>query len=120
MHRLLIKSASAEIKSRFPLLRHQWPLVTKFRSQIIERVMLKLRSGIRTAPEEAAVCLGAAAFLEDLTSAQVGRISSDAYLRCLTSSRVLALAIWSSCREAICLTLYSDLVSIQKELCPSK
>ncbi|KAK9806237.1 hypothetical protein WJX72_006789 [[Myrmecia] bisecta] len=60
-----------DVHKRFPLLRHQWPLVQKFRGQIIDRVTQRLRTETQLSAADAAGALAAAAYLESLESTQV-------------------------------------------------
>uniref|UniRef100_A0A061S2P7 Conserved oligomeric Golgi complex subunit 1 n=1 Tax=Tetraselmis sp. GSL018 TaxID=582737 RepID=A0A061S2P7_9CHLO len=59
------------VLQQFPLLHHQWLAVEKFRSQIMERVELRLSTSNRLSRRETAVAVAAAASLMELNSSQV-------------------------------------------------
>eukprot|EP00873_Tetraselmis_striata_P033583 jgi/Tetstr1/453847/TSEL_004008.t1 len=73
VHKLLTSPSGSYVKSglmrRFPLLRHQWPTVEKFRSQIVTRVTHRLSSEAALSAHEAAVAIAAAASLQGSDSA---------------------------------------------------
>ncbi|GAX74233.1 hypothetical protein CEUSTIGMA_g1682.t1 [Chlamydomonas eustigma] len=68
VHALLSKSFSKEDLSRFPLLDHHWPLVEKFRKQILDSVHSVLASKAALNSEAAVDALAAACALDGLTS----------------------------------------------------
>mmetsp|Transcript_16154 Transcript_16154/g.45001 ORF Transcript_16154/g.45001 Transcript_16154/m.45001 type:complete len:1129 (-) Transcript_16154:189-3575(-) len=75
VHRVLTNPSGGYSTSgllhRFPLLRHQWPTVEKFRGQITDKVKHRLQTEPNLDVNEAAVALSAAASLEGLGSSQV-------------------------------------------------
>ncbi|KAJ7532479.1 hypothetical protein O6H91_13G005300 [Diphasiastrum complanatum] len=88
------KNEKKELLSNFPLLRHQWPLVETFRTQISQRSRDRLQeSGLKV--EDYAVALAAVAVIEELSSSQVFSLFLDSrklwlkgYLRAAVASRV--------------------------------
>ncbi|CAI5479243.1 unnamed protein product [Closterium sp. Yama58-4] len=111
------------LMASFPLLRHQWPLVETFRTQIVERSRECLHDASRIPAAgvgEYAAALAAVAVMEELSSHDLLSLFLDARRACLRSqlaSATLALGAGGSFADALA-TLLSQLVAmIQLTLC---
>jgi len=71
VHGVLGTAAASTAVRQFPLVRTQWPLVAKFRPQILERLRLQLSSNTNLTAAEAADALAASAYLEHHSSEEV-------------------------------------------------
>jgi len=68
VHALLGKSFPPDMLSKFPLLSHQWPLVHKFKKQIIDAVQASLTSDVALATEQVADAIAAVSSLQHMDS----------------------------------------------------
>ncbi|GJP83612.1 hypothetical protein CLOP_g13744 [Closterium sp. NIES-67] len=81
------------LMASFPLLRHQWPLVETFRTQIVDRSRECLHDASRipaAGVEEYAAALAALAVMEQLSSHDLLKLFLDARRACLRSQLVSA------------------------------
>eukprot|EP00798_Chlamydomonas_sp_ICE-L_P025620 gene25620-11274_t len=79
VHAILPKSFTPDVLAKFPLLAHQWPLVEKFKKQIVDAVHGYLNQSMESSTGNVACALAAACYLNSL--------DSNAALQLLLNSR---------------------------------
>ncbi|CAI7841579.1 unnamed protein product [Closterium sp. NIES-54] len=111
------------LMASFPLLRHQWPLVETFRTQIVERSRECLHDASRIPAAgvgEYAAALAAVAVMEELSSHDLLALFLDARRACLRSqlaSATSALGAGGSFADALASLLGQLVAMIQLTLC---
>ncbi|CAI5464145.1 unnamed protein product [Closterium sp. Yama58-4] len=111
------------LMASFPLLRHQWPLVETFRTQIVERSRECLHDASRIPAAgvgEYAAALAAVAVMEELSSHDLLALFLDARRACLRSqlaSASSALGAGGSFADALASLLSQLVAMIQLTLC---
>ncbi|CAI5510093.1 unnamed protein product [Closterium sp. Naga37s-1] len=111
------------LMASFPLLRHQWPLVETFRTQIVERSRECLHDASRIPAAgvgEYAAALAAVAVMEELSSHDLLALFLDARRACLRSqlaSATSALGAGGSFADALASLLSQLVAMIQLTLC---